>query len=133
MASIAIDITNQAGDTVLFSFDGETDVLANLDNNYKPVWAKQDIPQKQGNNRQFMGTQDADLTLSGVFQGSHSERVTKKNALRSLALDGTIVRLDTNGYDTSIEGRDYVITNISIPQQGGKVWQFSILFEEYNN
>ena len=132
MASIAIYIKNKAG-TTLFTIDGETDVATGMSNDYKPIWATQEIPKKQGNIKQFMGTGDGDLELAGVLRGTQEEKVQKKNELRSIALAGTIVRIDTGGYDTSVENRDYVITSVNVPLQGGNVWQFNIVFEEHNN
>lgn len=132
MASIPIHIKNKAG-TTLFTIDGEKDVASGISNNYKPVWATQEIPKKEGNIKQFMGTGDGDVEIAGVLMGTQTEKVNQKNELRSIALAGTIVRIDTGGYDTSIENRDYVITNVNVPLQGGRVWQFNIVFEEHNN
>jgi len=133
MAEPVFKITNQAGTIDLFTYDAVTDQIFNISEDIKPVWATQQIPQKKGNNRQFMGTQDADVILSGIFRGDNADKKAKKAALKVIAESGDIVRIDTGGYDTSIEGVDYVLLRTNIPSENLAVWVHTLLFSEFNN
>lgn len=117
---------------VLFQFNDTDKAIIKLETKTKIIWVEHEIPNKKGNIRHFLGTGDGDVALSGKLLGSQSDKVSNKSVLRGLALNGTILYLDTEGYEDEINGK-YVITDIDIPEQGGEPWDFTIVLTEFNN
>jgi phage protein U len=116
----------------LFVFDDSQKAITNLETKDKLVWIEHQIPNKKGSIRHFMGNDDGDIVLTGLFLGDHSTKVSNKATLRGLALNGTILFLDSEGYEDDIDGK-YVITEIEIPERGGEPWEFTLVLSEFNN
>lgn len=121
---------NQTSD--LFTFDDSDKAVTTLETKDKIIWIEHDIPNRTGNIRHFMGTGDNDVVLTGKLMGIHSTKLTNKSTLRSLALNGTILYLDSEGYADDLNGK-YVITEIEIPERGGEAWEFTLVLTQYNN
>ncbi len=121
---------NQTSD--LFVFNDTNKAITTLETKDKIIWIEHDIPNKTGNIRHFMGTGDNDVVLTGRLFGDQSSKATNKGTLRSLALNGTILYLDTEGYEDDLNGK-YVITEIEIPERGGEAWEFTIVLTQFNN
>lgn len=116
----------------LFAFDESEKAITNLETKDKLIWIEHQIPNKKGSIRHFMGNDDGDLVLTGLLLGEHTTKVSNKAILRTLALNGTIIFLDSEGYEESID-RKYVITEIEIPERGGEPWEFTLVLTEFNN
>lgn len=116
----------------LFQFNEVDKAIIKLETKTKVIWVEHEIPNKKGNIRHFLGSSDGDVVLSGKLLGNQSNKSSNKTVLRNLALKGTILYLDTEGYEDYLNGR-YVITEIDIPEQGGEPWDFTIVLTEYNN
>lgn len=121
---------NQTSD--LFTFDDSDKAVTTLETKDKIIWIEHDIPNRTGNIRHFMGTGDNDVVLTGKLMGIHSTKLTNKSTLRSLALNGTILYLDSEGYADDLNGK-YVITEIEIPERGGEAWEFTLVLTQFNN
>jgi len=116
----------------LFSFSDHENAIINLETKDKLVWIEHEIPNKKGSIRHFMGNNDGDVVLTGKLLGNHSTKISNKSILRGLALNGTILYLDSEGYEDDLDGR-YVITEIEIPERGGEPWEFTLVLTEFNN
>ena len=116
----------------LFQFNDIDKAIIKLETKTKVIWVEHDIPNKKGNIRHFLGSSDGDVVLSGKLLGSQSTKSSNKSILRNLALNGTVLYFDTEGYETDLDGR-YVITEIDVPEQGGEPWDLTIVLTEYNN
>ena len=116
----------------LFAFDESEKAITNLETKDKLIWIEHQIRNKKGSIRHFMGNDDGDLVLTGLLLGEHTTKVSNKAILRTLALNGTIIFLDSEGYEESID-RKYVITEIEIPERGGEPWEFTLVLTEFNN
>lgn len=116
----------------LFAFDNNQKAIINLETKDKLVWVEHEIPNKRGSIRHFMGANDGDVVLTGKLIGDHASKVSNKSILRSLALNGTILYLDSEGYEDDLDGK-YVITEIDIPESGGEPWEFTLVLTEFNN
>jgi phage protein U len=121
---------NQTQD--LFQFNNTDKVVISLETKDKIIWIEHDIPNKTGNIRHFMGSGDGDIVLTGKLLGDHQNKVDNKATLRSLALAGTILYLDTEGYADGLNGK-YVITEIDIPERGGEPWDFTLVLTQFSN
>ncbi|GEM_PF-5057846 len=116
----------------LFQFNDVDKAIIKLETKTKVIWVEHEIPNKKGNIRHFLGSSDGDIALSGKLLGTQSNKSANKNILRSLALNGTVLYFDTEGYEDDLNGR-YVITEIDVPEQGGEPWDLTLVLTEYNN
>ncbi|RLE39479.1 hypothetical protein DRJ17_00835 [Candidatus Woesearchaeota archaeon] len=121
---------NQTQD--LFVFNNTDKAITSLETKDKIIWIEHEIPNRTGNIRHFMGTGDGDIVLTGKLLGTHQDKVNNKETLRNLALAGTILYLDSEGYADNLNGK-YVITEIEIPERGGEPWDFTIVLTQFNN
>ena len=117
---------------ILFQFNDVDKAIIKLETKTKVIWVEHEIPNKKGNIRHFLGSSDGDIALSGKLLGSQTSKSVNKNILRSLALNGTVLYFDTEGYEDDLNGR-YVITDIDVPEQGGEPWDLTLVLTEYNN
>lgn len=125
-------ITNQDKSTDLFVFDNEEKAVITLETTDKIIWVTHEIPNRSGDIKHFMGTGDSDILLTGKLLGLQPTKADNKTILRTLALAGTIIYFDTEGYEPSLDGH-YVITEISIPETGGEPWEFTLTLSQFNN
>lgn len=116
----------------LFEFNNSDKAVISLETKDKIIWIEHEIPNKQGSIRHFMGSNDGDLVLTGKLLGDHQNKTDNKTVLRTLALNGTILYLDTEGYE-DVLNRKYVITEIDIPERGGEPWDFTLVLTQFNN
>lgn len=117
---------------VLFEFDNAKKAIITLETKDKISWIEHEIPNKTGSIRHFMGTADGSVVLTGKLLGEQQTKSDNKTALRVLALNGTVLYLDTEGYEDNLNGK-YVITEIDIPESGGQPWEFTLVLSQYNN
>jgi len=127
-----VKLQDQNMTQTLFQFNEIDKAIIKLETKTKVIWVEHDIPNKKGNIRHFLGSSDGDVVLSGKLLGSQSDKSSNKSILRNLALNGTVLYFDTEGYETDLDGR-YVITEIDVPEQGGEPWDLTIVLTEYNN
>lgn len=116
----------------LLEFNEIDKAITKLETKTKVIWIEHEIPNKKGNIRHFLGSSDGDVVLSGKLLGSHTAKASNKSIVRGLALNGTILYLDTEGYEDDLNGK-YIITDFDIPEQGGEPWEFTIVLTEFNN
>jgi len=117
---------------LLFQFDNSEKAIITLETKDKISWIEHEIPNKTGSIKHFMGTADGNVVLTGKLLGDQQTKADNKTSLRSLALNGTIVYFDTEGYEDDLNGK-YVITEIDIPESGGEPWDFTLVLSQYNN
>jgi len=125
-------IISQDKSTDLFVFDNEEKAVITLETTDKIVWVTHEIPNRAGNIKHFMGSGDGVVLLTGKLLGLQPTKADNKTILRNLALAGTIVYFDTEGYEPGLDGH-YVITEIGIPETGGEPWEFTITLSQFNN
>lgn len=116
----------------LFQFDNAEKAVVNLETKDNIAWVQHDIPNRTGSIKHFMGTADGSVVLTGKLLGDQTTKADNKTALRTIALNGTILYLDTEGYEDALNGK-YVITEIDIPESGGEPWDFTLVLSQYNN
>ena len=92
-------LLDQNNTQTLFEFNNQDKAVTKLETKTKVIWIEHEIPNKKGNIRHFLGSSDGDVVLSGKLLGTQSAKASNKGTIRSLALNGTILYLDTEGYE----------------------------------
>jgi phage protein U len=124
--------SNQDKSLDLFVFDDVDSCIISLETTDKLVWVTHEIPNRKGDIKHFMGSGDGDILLTGKLLGLQTSKSDNKTILRNLAIAGTIIYFDTEGYESALDGH-YVITEISIPETGGEPWEFTLTLSQFNN
>lgn len=124
---------NETKTSDLMVFDNTDKIVdkESLKKDEQPVWVEHNIPNKTGNIVHFTGTGNAGMPFVIWFHGS--SRKTNFQTIRSLAINGTIIWLDADDFDSNLSGKYYITSCKRDHDVKAQLLKCALTLKEYNN
>lgn len=124
---------NEAKTEDLIVFNNTTKIVDkdSLKKAEQPSWVEHEIPNKTGNISHFTGTGNAGMPFIVWLHGANKK--TDFQTLRNLAINGTVIWLDADDFDSNLSGKYYISYCKRDHDVGAGLFKCVLTLKEYNN